>query len=158
MVLGGLWHGASWNFVLWGALHGAALAVTRVWQRGRTGDVGDGHAGEGGVARVFSVVATFHFVCLAWVFFRAPTFGHAILALDRLGRGSWHLDHVAPKVVLVLGAAALLHALPARWESRARERFARSPAVAQGLLLAGAAMALHLAAAAAPEPFVYGQF
>jgi D-alanyl-lipoteichoic acid acyltransferase DltB (MBOAT superfamily) len=165
MVLGGLWHGASWNFVLWGALHGAALAVTRVWQRAAaTSGAKPASGSDSGLPRggravdILSAVATFHFVCFAWVFFRAPTFAHAILALDRLGRGSWQLDHVAPKVALVLAAAALLHAAPASWESRLRESFVRSPALAQGLLLAGAAMALHLAATAAPEPFVYGQF
>src|SRR4029079_9199246 len=66
MLLGGLWHGASWNFVIWGGLHGIALAATRMWQRAR-GDA------KRGVGDVVSIVLTFHYVCFAWIFFRAPS-------------------------------------------------------------------------------------
>ena len=174
MVLGGLWHGASWNFVLWGALHGAALAGTRIWQRARVEARTDGRTGGGGasprdeaggggspshpIAGAFATVLTFHFVCFAWIFFRAPTFGHAALVLSRIARGGWQLEHISSKVPLVIAAAAALHLVPRGWEEWFREGFVRSPAVAQGLMLAAAATALHLAAGLAPEPFVYGQF
>jgi D-alanyl-lipoteichoic acid acyltransferase DltB (MBOAT superfamily) len=157
MVLGGLWHGASWNFVVWGTLHGGALAGTRMWQRWRGRDAE--REGTGSVVgRVVATVATFHFVCLAWVFFRAPTFAHATLALEQMARGAWTMGHIAPKVVPVIAVAMALHFVPKDWEARAREVFVRTPAVVQGLVLAAAAMAIHLAASAKPEPFVYGQF
>jgi alginate O-acetyltransferase complex protein AlgI len=152
MVLGGLWHGASWNFVIWGALHGGALAVTRMWQRAR----GEGVSST--VGHVLATVATFHFVCFAWVFFRAPTFAHASLAIAQIGRGAWTLDHVTPKVVVAIAGAMALHFAPGDWERRLREAFARRPALVQGLVLAAFAVALHLVASAKPEPFVYGQF
>ncbi len=155
MVLGGLWHGASWNFVLWGALHGGALAVTRMWQRARRG-------ARGGAAprlrRALAILATFHFVCFAWVFFRAPTFADAALVLGHLTSGAWTLQHVAPKVLPVLAVAFALHVVPRQAEARAREWFAETPALVQGLMLAAAAIALHLASDLKPEPFVYGQF
>jgi D-alanyl-lipoteichoic acid acyltransferase DltB (MBOAT superfamily) len=152
MVLGGLWHGASWNFVIWGALHGGALAVTRVWQRAR------GEVRAGGVRRVVATVATFHFVCLAWIFFRAPSFAHATLALEQMARGSWTIDHVTPKVIFVIAVAMGLHFIPKERENAVRDVFVQTPAVVQGLVLAAAAVLLHLAASAKPEPFVYGQF
>jgi D-alanyl-lipoteichoic acid acyltransferase DltB (MBOAT superfamily) len=160
MILGGLWHGASWTFVVWGALHGAALTVTRVWQRARRAKapVASGELGARGPWSWVAPVATFHFVCFAWMFFRAPTLAHVGLALAQLGRGTWSLDHVAPRVLAVLGAAWLLHLVPRGWEERVREAFAETPAVVQGVVLAALAMALHLAADAKPEPFVYGQF
>jgi D-alanyl-lipoteichoic acid acyltransferase DltB (MBOAT superfamily) len=159
MVLGGLWHGASWNFVLWGALHGGALAVTRIWQRAADFFRGRGPERQRDrVAHVVSILLTFHFVCFAWIFFRAPTFGHAVLALEQLGRGGWRLEHIAPKAVVVIGVTMALHFVPRAGEERLREGFVRAPAVGQGLLLAAAAIALHLAAGAASEPFVYGQF
>jgi D-alanyl-lipoteichoic acid acyltransferase DltB (MBOAT superfamily) len=174
MVLGGLWHGASWTFVAWGALHGAALALTRIWQRWR-GEKSqeDGKTGRHGgeiphsfpssrlpvdLSLLVSTVLTFHFVCFAWIFFRAPSFAHATLAIERIARGAWSLEHVSARIVLVVGAALLLHFVPRGWEARAREAFVRTPALVQGIVLAAVGMGLHLAAAAKPEPFVYGQF
>jgi|CZKU01.1.fsa_nt_gi alginate O-acetyltransferase complex protein AlgI len=161
MVLGGLWHGASWNFVVWGALHGGALAVTRIWQRSRAVfafSQGRTPMLATGATRALATLATFHFVCFAWIFFRAPTFDHALLALRQLAHGGWTLEHVTPRVVLVVAAAAALHVSPRAWEGRAREAFVRTPALVQGVVLAAAAVALHLVAGARPEPFVYGQF
>jgi alginate O-acetyltransferase complex protein AlgI len=155
MVLGGLWHGASWTFVVWGALHGGALAVTRVWQRARRG-ARPARGPEG--LQWLATLATFHFVCFAWIFFRAPTLDHAFLALRQLARGAWTFEHVAPKVTLVVAAAAVLHLSPRAWEERLRDAFVRTPALVQGLVLAAVAVGLHLAAGAKPEPFVYGQF
>ncbi len=157
MVLGGLWHGASWTFVIWGALHGVALAVTRIRQRAGAASA-RGAVAASGASRWLATIATFHFVCFAWIFFRAPTFDHALLALRQLGRGGWTLEHVTSKVAWVVAAAALLHAIPRDWEGRLREWFVRTPALVQGLVLAATAVALHLVAGAKPEPFVYGQF
>lgn len=69
MLLGGLWHGAGWTFIIWGALHGIFLALNHGW-RSLTG-----HSSTAGVGRIrhwLSVLLTFTFVCVAWVFFRAP--------------------------------------------------------------------------------------
>lgn len=67
MVLGGLWHGASWNFLFWGYLHGAALAVERLfnWDSATRKNFLIGAAG---------VVVTFMLTCIAWVFFRSSNF------------------------------------------------------------------------------------
>jgi D-alanyl-lipoteichoic acid acyltransferase DltB (MBOAT superfamily) len=156
MILGGLWHGASWNFVVWGTLHGGALAVTRVWQRTRASTAA--LIAPGAASRPLATLLTFHFVCFAWVFFRAPTFADATLVLHQLGRGTWALDHVTSRVGLVLVVALLLHLVSSDWEARARDLFVRTPAPVQGLVLAAAAIALHLVSGLKPEPFVYGQF
>jgi alginate O-acetyltransferase complex protein AlgI len=75
MLLGGLWHGASANFVIWGGIHGGGLAVER-WAGKR------GWAGMGPVA--VRRVVTFVVVCVAWVFFRAVDFGSALRYLGSL--------------------------------------------------------------------------
>jgi alginate O-acetyltransferase complex protein AlgI len=152
MVLGGLWHGASFNFVIWGALHGGGLAVTRMWQRARGTSPGNA------ITKAFSVLLTFHIVCLAWIFFRAPTLGHAWLFVTRIARGTSGIANVSGHVAWLVGGGLLLHALPWRWVDAARERFVRTPPLVQGAVLAAAAYGLHLAAAAKAEPFVYGQF
>lgn len=178
MVLGGLWHGASWNFVIWGTLHGGALAVERAWQRrpwrsaqtakavAKTGRDGAEDAagsssntsGRSPLVHVLAVVATFHFVCFAWIFFRAPTFAHATLMLSRMGKLTFDAPNLAPRVLAVLAAAFALHFLPRGWFERARDGFARSPAWVQGTALAASAYAIHFAAGAKVEPFIYGQF
>ena len=68
MLLGGLWHGSRWTFVVWGAMHGAALIGHRLWSE-RTQSLAPRR--EGGIYRFFATGLTFYFVCLAWIFFRA---------------------------------------------------------------------------------------
>jgi hypothetical protein len=104
------------------------------------------------------VFLTFQYVCLAWVFFRAPTFAHATLLLWRIARGTIGHVNLPSRVVLVLAIGFATHFVPKRWYESLRELFVRSPAVGQGILLALAAYAIHGVAAAKAEPFVYGQF
>lgn len=78
MVLGGLWHGAGWNYVIWGALHGGFLMINHGWQalwRGRPA------APPSRAGRVAGVLLTFVAVCIAWVFFRAPDLPRALEVL-----------------------------------------------------------------------------
>jgi alginate O-acetyltransferase complex protein AlgI len=154
MLLGGLWHGASWNFVIWGGLHGVALALTRMWQR-RFPASPDGGADAWAPLQVF---LTFQYVCFAWIFFRAPTFGHAYLLLARIARGTLGHVNLPARVVAILAFGMAFHFLPRGWYLGLRERFVRTPAIAQGVVLALAAYAIHSVAAAKAEPFVYGQF
>ncbi len=69
MVLGGLWHGASFNFVIWGFLHGLALMVERAWNKAVCTRV----PAMGWVGGALGAALTFYWVHLAWIFFRAPT-------------------------------------------------------------------------------------
>jgi len=76
MLLGGLWHGASWNFAFWGALHGFALIAQREWQR-----IAEILPKVGRVVGYIAVPLTFYWVCLAWVPFRAtPIYQNAAYA------------------------------------------------------------------------------
>lgn len=84
MVLGGLWHGAGWNFIVWGALHGAYLAIHKGWSTlARRLRLPSG-------TRIGSVVATlltFAAVCNAWVFFRAPDMASALTIIKGMAGG-----------------------------------------------------------------------
>ena len=75
MLLGGLWHGASWNFVIWGGLHGLYLAVHKMLMGDRpaTPATAAPVTAAGWAYRLLSWALTFHLVCFAWIFFRAPT-------------------------------------------------------------------------------------
>jgi D-alanyl-lipoteichoic acid acyltransferase DltB (MBOAT superfamily) len=85
MLLGGLWHGASWNFVIWGGLHGGWLAMERMWKSLRPES--DAHLPKhpalSSLAPAFRRVLVFHGVCLTWVFFRAATLRDSITILSR---------------------------------------------------------------------------
>jgi hypothetical protein len=117
-----------------------------------------GEARGTALGRLAARIATFHYVCFAWIFFRAPTFGHARLVLARIGKLSWAIENVSPMLLTILGLALVTHFLPDRWIDRLRIEFARTPAPVQGALLALAALAVHAAAGTEPQPFVYGQF
>jgi D-alanyl-lipoteichoic acid acyltransferase DltB (MBOAT superfamily) len=93
-LLSGLWHGASWNFVLWGAFHGVGVAfctlvLGRSGGRGsrRPGDTEEVPGGEGllpSPRALAGMAATFAYVCVGWVFFRAATLGDALVILKRM--------------------------------------------------------------------------
>ncbi len=153
MLLGGLWHGASWNFVIWGALHGGALAVNRAYQR-RFPSTGE----PSRLSIAVSIFFTFQFVCLAWIFFRAPTFAHAIATITRIAHLSWGTVNLPLKVVLVLLLGFALHFTPKAFEEKLRARFVASPFFVQGAVLAVFAYVIHAAAGSKPVPFEYGQF
>jgi alginate O-acetyltransferase complex protein AlgI len=87
MVLGGLWHGANWTFLLWGALHGVLLVVHRFLSRGR-----EQEAARLGWGDLPAVVLTFHAVCVLWVFFRSPDVGAATTVLGALGTTAWSTE------------------------------------------------------------------
>ncbi len=156
MVLGGLWHGASWSFVFWGFLHGIGLAATRVYQRSRPRPrEGNEPSALGRVAGVFF---TFHYVCLAWIFFRAGSFKQALAVLRQLGTFTTFHPNLGPYVAGVLGIGLLSHFVPDRSYDRIKGAFTALPAPAQGLVLFGVAVALHEVASTAAVPFVYFQF
>jgi D-alanyl-lipoteichoic acid acyltransferase DltB (MBOAT superfamily) len=84
MFIGGLWHGASWTFVVWGLLHGLYLVFERVL----TAVTKEPHWARGFLGRLFIVLGTYAAVCFAWVFFRATTFttaAHLIGAMAGMG-------------------------------------------------------------------------
>ena len=144
MLLGGLWHGASWNFVVWGALHGAALAGTRMWQRAFGGGA---CAASAPVWRqlvaILCTAATFHYVCFAWIFFRAPTFEHAKLAVLRIAQGTLGTENLPGKVVLVLLGAFAFTVSPRGSTCRSGSASRRPPRGCRGRLAPLAAYGIH---------------
>jgi alginate O-acetyltransferase complex protein AlgI len=153
MLLGGLWHGASWNFVIWGFLHGLALGVTRAWQRSRSAS-----AAPSSTANLGAMFLTFNYVCFAWIFFRAPTFSSAVEVLRGIATGGFGTRNLSTSGLLTLALGFAAHAAPEAWTTLAKRRFADAPALMQGLLLASAAYLLHFLGTAKSQPFVYGQF
>jgi D-alanyl-lipoteichoic acid acyltransferase DltB (MBOAT superfamily) len=86
-VISGLWHGASWTFVVWGALHGIVVALSTLAERGARPSAPDPESGGGGVRRALRVASTFAFVTVAWIFFRAHSLSDATYVVTHLLTG-----------------------------------------------------------------------
>jgi alginate O-acetyltransferase complex protein AlgI len=160
MVLGGLWHGANWTFVIWGTIHGGYLAIERYVRRAL------GWAGEKGVeAREGSAlslwlkrVLVFQFVCLAWVFFRAESLRAAITFLGGMRNLTWQPEYLVAFQFLALFSIPLF-ALDLLLERDGEEYVFqhRSPALRTATAVAVAAMIALLSANQA-NAFIYFQF
>jgi D-alanyl-lipoteichoic acid acyltransferase DltB (MBOAT superfamily) len=157
MLLGGLWHGASWKFVAWGGVHGAGLAVERA------AGVNADSSARSRWGRVLRRVAVFHVVCFGWIWFRAADFPAALEMLHRIAAGpEWsHGGEVLaafPKVFGLMALGYVLHFLPSAWEDRARGGLRRSGVWGQALALACMAWLILQVQGAQVQPFIYFQF
>jgi len=155
MVLGGLWHGAAWNFVLWGAFHGAGLIAHRVWSELKLDSLTRLRAAGGW--RAISWLLTFHFVCLGWVLFRAPSLDVAWEFVRALGR--WQVGpSISAAVVLAIGIGLFSQIISDKRRAAVRVRFARLPLMAQGLVFALAVLLIEAFGPQGVAPFIYFQF
>ena len=153
MLLGGLWHGPSWTFVVWGGLHGVALAVNRAL-RERVSD----RLRRIPLLRLASGIATFHFVLFTWIFFRAESFRNARAVIGELMTLTHYHPNLDWRVLAVLALGLGMHFLPERLELRVRARFSALPGIAQGLALFAVLLLVRRMASAEAVPFVYFQF
>jgi D-alanyl-lipoteichoic acid acyltransferase DltB (MBOAT superfamily) len=154
MVLGGLWHGATWTFAIWGLLHGVGLAATRGWWAWR----GRPRPQASPWRQAPSVLGTYLFVCLTWVFFRAASLPDALAILGRIASLTAGFENVSGQLAaaLLLAAAALF--LRKAWYTRVMETFAQSPFYVQAAALALVVVALQVVGGRGNVPFVYSRF
>ncbi len=108
--------------------------------------------------RDLQVVLVFHYVCLAWIFFRAPTFDAALGVLRQLATLETDHANVIPMLSLALATGFLCHYFPDGSYRWLRDRFCAMPAWAQGALLCGAALLLRELSHTKIVPFIYFQF
>jgi len=153
MLLGGLWHGANWTFVVWGAIHGSGLAFERLL--GLKPEDSDKH---GWAMRWTKRILLFNFVCLTWVFFRAASLADAVHFLAGLGRWVWEPEYFTAFKFLAL-FAGVMFLMDLRMEANQEEyAFQRlSPMVRVGIG-AAAMLAIALLGANQANAFIYFQF
>ena len=156
MLLGGLWHGAAWNFVIWGGIHGLGLAVERAFAARRE-YLGKAPARDTVLRRVAGRLATFHIVCLAWVFFRADGVGTAFGMLARLF-SFVPGEFVAANVLLLIVVGVLIQYLPKDATGRLQSGFARLGVGTQGAVLATALVAISTFGNQGVAAFIYFAF
>ncbi len=165
MLIGGLWHGASWNFVIWGGLHGTYLAAHKLLTRGRRIGAEPPPASAGAwVGYAIGAVVTFHLVCIAWVWFRAQTFASA---LDYT-RGLFQLSGAPDTDALLAGGMlpalafyallVVLIDLPCWYRDREAPFTRQHPWFARSLGYASALFVLSFVREGAGDAFIYFQF
>lgn len=162
MLLGGLWHGASLRFVMWGAFHGLGLAVHKFLMRlfPRLKPTGDGMKR---VWRVAGIIFTFNFVCLGWVFFRA---GDVETGFDILHQifSNFSLTQVPQVIagywqVFALALAGFItHYLPQKVHDGAKRRIIKNPVWVNALIIAAVIWIIMQVKSGSIQPFIYFQF
>jgi alginate O-acetyltransferase complex protein AlgI len=156
MMLGGLWHGAGWTFVAWGTYHGAGQVVGRYRRRQQaaTGVVPNPTKGRIALERI----ATFHLVCLGWVFFRATSMSIAFTMIGRLFTAWGAAPLVTPLVVITIVGSIASQYVSGDVVSRVQTAFSRQTALVQGAILGAILLGITTLAPEGVQPFIYFRF
>jgi D-alanyl-lipoteichoic acid acyltransferase DltB (MBOAT superfamily) len=149
MLLGGLWHGAAWNFVLWGAWHGLGLLGVRWWQR---------RAVPRRLPAWIAVPFTFLFVLYGWLLFRATSLeqiGHMTMALTNWSAPAW-LGHYLVSLLVFVSPLLLIGG----WQKKSNDLLAplRAPGWLQGVVHGLLLLGILLFWEKKSVPFIYFQF
>lgn len=160
MVIGGLWHGASWMYIIWGAYHGVLLAlhkmIRRVWH------LPDSLKGNP-VIQLANIAITFSLVVVGFAIFRAPSL-ETIADMGTQIIGDFHFS-VAPQfvesyalIVAAMGFGYLMHYTPRSWTTGSVRFYNAMPAIIQSILLAALLFIVIQSRQSELVPFVYLQY
>lgn len=163
MLLGGLWHGASLRFIIWGALHGIALAVHKIIleffpnRESKTSFATSAY-------RLFSILLTFHFVAFCWIFFRAKDFTTALQIITNIGKITfdyeqwWVIIQGYKNVFILMFIGYFWHYIPEKVMHAVQNVFVALPLLTKALVLGFIFWLVYATATAGPQPFIYFQF
>ena len=149
MVLGGLWHGAAWTFVIWGFLHGAGLAIERMFRRG----------GELSLfVKAAAIIGTFHFVCVGWIFFRAQSLDSALSYFSGLAKLTPDYSQFSVFPLLLIAGSMAFQFVPKNTTLMTVKFLTAKPFWVTVVAFALALMITDLFAPPGTAPFIYFQF
>lgn len=158
MLLGGLWHGSSWNFVIWGGLNGLGLVVYKMWKKiSPWGDKSKWYF------RAWGIALTFTFITFTRTWFRNESFDKALLMLRRIG-SSFQVELAAEvvtatwSVFAMMALGMVIHWLPSTWKNAYREKFASAHWSMQLVLSMIAIVIAYQVLSADLQPFIYFAF
>lgn len=158
MLVAGLWHGASWMFVIWGALHGLGLVVHKLWSRQLGLRIPPTRLGN-----LLSWALTYGYVCLAWAFFRATDMATLGKMAGQIG-SQFSLDYLLPFLMarpawsLCVAGAMLTYLVPEHAYTRLQLRFIKLPWLVKLLLFIVCLQLVVEFSQSAVQPFIYYQF
>ena len=159
MLLGGLWHGASLNFIVWGGFHGLMLVFDKLFNTSFLSKQKDNPSS----VCWWRVVITFHLAAFGWIFFRNQTFEGSFLMLSQIFTNfqpqiflQWCTSYWAVGLLMLLGY--VLHFLPQSWSERSQHLVTRSPLVLQALFIVVVIFIVIQVKSSDVQPFIYFQF
>ncbi len=158
MLLGGLWHGANLKFILWGALHGMGLAVDKIIAK-----ISKRPKKVSRIRRFTGIFFTFHFVCFAWIFFRAEDMHVVSQILNQIAYNFEVAEILtiidAYRIVFIIMLFGfILHWLPANTKESVQNIFIRTPLAIKLIACSLVAIGLYQVKSADLQPFIYFQF
>ena len=160
MIVGGLWHGASQNFVIWGAMNGIALVLFNYWK-----NISPYEKSSLFVTKIWKVFITFNFITFTRIWFilqedNAPinflkNIGNQFnLTADTFGKALWTYQ----VVFIILGVGFLIHLLPQRFKDKGILLYSKTPIALQVVSIAVALFLIYQAVSDESKGFVYFQF
>jgi D-alanyl-lipoteichoic acid acyltransferase DltB (MBOAT superfamily) len=155
MLIAGLWHGAAWTFVLWGGLHGLGLSVNHWWEAHRRER--RRKPSQQWWIRLACLVATFNFVSLGWVLFRAGSLRQTGEVVRRLGSMQFTTGNLATPVVIVLALGYVAHWVPRSALEKIYSGWNWLPSPAQAIVILSVALGLYFVSSTDVQ-FIYGNF
>lgn len=162
MLIGGLWHGANLNFVVWGAMHGLALACHKFFRSEVLHH--DKHYLSHGIKRFLAILLTFHFICFTFIFFRNVSFDKSLLMIEQMCFNMhWELlpgiisGYTYVMILILLGYVS--HFIPKAWKEQPTIAILQKGGLfAQGLLLVAVIYLVIQTKSSSIQPFIYFQF
>lgn len=157
MLIGGLWHGAAWKFVFWGAMHGAGLAIHKASTPYLS------HIGKGWLIKGLSWLLTMTVVASLWVFFRADTWGDACTILTSVFDDfsiSYAVPFAAARMLWLIMMSVIIfaHALPTSFWDKVAKRFVASPWIVKLIIFLTVVQLVVELQGEDVSPFIYFQF
>jgi alginate O-acetyltransferase complex protein AlgI len=163
MLLGGLWHGASLRFIIWGALHGMALAVHKIFLE---------YYPQAKrkiffltpFLKFFAILVTFHFVAFCWIFFRAKDFTTALQVIENIGKVTFDFNQWLTiiqgyqNVFILMFLGYFWHYIPEKVTVAIQNVFKAMPLITRAIVLGLVFWLVFATASAGPQPFIYFQF
>lgn len=158
MLLGGLWHGSSWMFVIWGGLNGVGLVFYKFWRK-----ISPWEGKSQWYWVIWTTFITFTFITFTRIWFRSPDLGTANLVMERIWYDfGWEyipsiLENYS-SVFYVMYIGMVMHWLPTKWQNGIRDAFVAMPIYIQAILCVLGAFVAYQAVSSGLQPFIYFQF
>lgn len=157
MIIGGIWHGASWTFMIWGAMHGFVLVVERILKQFI-------NLPKKWYINIFRIFITFNIVTFCWIFFKAKTFDAATVVISRISEMKLNLPLFEEVLVgyknvfIIMLIGYVMHFIPQKWTDQIKELFISSPIVIKAIILGFVFWLVYATMSTEPTPFIYTAF